>query len=68
LSYIGELKGVVQGKEEELQHAIESKTKYRDIYDDSVAQEIQETERQKQKVDDLQKQLEDVENENESAK
>ena len=45
LNYINELKGIIQTKEDEVQHAIESKNKYRDIYDDSVAQEIQETER-----------------------
>jgi len=46
-----------------MQQADDSKAKYREYYDDKLAQEIEEADRQKSRAEDLQLRLQEAEDE-----
>jgi hypothetical protein len=65
LSQIMHLKSQLTEKEDEINQASDSKAKYREYYDDKLAQEIEEAERAKARADELNQRVGDLEDENE---
>jgi chromosome segregation ATPase len=63
LQQIQKLKQQLQDKADEMQQADDSKAKYREYYDDKLAQEIEEADRQKSRAEDLQLRLQEAEDE-----
>jgi hypothetical protein len=59
------LKSQLTEKEDEINQASDSKAKYREYYDDKLAQEIEEAERAKARADELNQRVGDLEDENE---
>ena len=68
LNQIHKLKQQLTEKTDELRTADDSKLKYREFYDDKLAQEIEEAERQTKRADELAQRLQDAEDELEQYK
>ena len=65
---INQLKKEIADREDELAGKDDAKQKYRDFYEDKLALEIEATERAKQKLEDAQLRLQEVEDENENMR